>query len=209
MIEEVRIAVLVSGQGTNLQAIINAQAGGSLGPAKVVLVISDKLGVPALEKAENAGIKTAVLERKSGMEREDFDNLIADILRKEKIDLIALAGFMRVLGKNFVKEFSGKIINVHPAILPSFKGTSGISDAFESGVKITGVTVHFVDEGVDSGPIIAQSVVVVEETDTEETLESKIHKNEHELYPEAIRLFAEGRLRVEGKKVKIISKETI
>ncbi len=204
MAKEIRIAVLVSGNGTNLQAIIDAQTKGTIGPAVVALVISDKPDVPALDRAKKAEIKTAVIEKKSGMTREEFDGLMGELIREEKIDLIALAGFMRVLGESFVKEFSGKIINIHPAILPSFKGTSGIADAFEYGVKVTGVTVHFVDAGVDSGPIISQSAVKVEGTDTKETLEEKIHKEEHELYPEAIRLFAEGKLKIEGRKVKIM-----
>jgi len=203
MAKEIRIAVLVSGNGTNLQAIIDAQAKGAIGTAGVVLVISDKPEAPALGRAKKAGIKTAVIEKKSGMTREEFDGLMGELIREEKIDLIALAGFMRVLGESFVKEFSGKIINIHPAILPSFKGSSGIAEAFEYGVKVTGVTVHFVDEGVDTGPIISQSTVSVEESDTKETLEEKIHKEEHELYPEAIRLFAEGKLKIEGRKVKI------
>ena len=203
MAKEIRIAVLVSGNGTNLQAIIDAQAKGAIGTAGVVLVIGDKPEAPALGRAKKAGIKTAVIEKKSGMTREEFDGLMGELIREEKIDLIALAGFMRVLGESFVKEFSGKIINIHPAILPSFKGSSGIAEAFEYGVKVTGVTVHFVDEGVDTGPIISQSTVSVEESDTKETLEEKIHKEEHELYPEAIRLFAEGKLKIEGRKVKI------
>jgi phosphoribosylglycinamide formyltransferase 1 len=204
MAEEIKVAVLVSGTGTNLQAMIDSQAKGKIFPAVMEVVISDNPAAPALEKAKKAGIETVVIEKLSEMSREGFDEAIAEVIRQKKIGLVALAGFMRVLGKNFVCEFSGRIMNIHPALLPSFKGGAGIRDAFEYGVKVTGVTVHFVDEGVDSGPIISQKAVKIEESDTVETLESKIHKEEHELYPEAIRLFAEGRLKIEGRKVKVV-----
>jgi phosphoribosylglycinamide formyltransferase 1 len=203
-----RIAVLVSGNGTNLQAIINAQAGNILGPCEVKLVISDRPGARALERAREAGIPVKVIEKRSDMSREGFDGLLREEIVREKIDLIVLAGFMRVLGEKFVREFKGKIMNIHPALLPCFKGTAAIRDAFDYGVKVTGVTVHFVDEGVDSGPIIAQKEVRIEESDTIEALEEKIHKAEHELYPEAIRAFSEGKLKIEERKVKVISKQT-
>lgn len=204
---KIKIAVLVSGKGTNLQAIIKAEKKGKLAPAGVELVISDKPDAPALIRAKNAGIRTVVVEKTLGLPREEFDELIAKVIREGKIDLIVLAGYMRVLGKRFIGEFYGKIINIHPALLPSFKGVSGVSDAFEYGVKVTGITVHFVNEGVDEGPIIAQSVVEIAETDTQSSLEEKIHRKEHELYPEVIRLFAKGKLKIEGRKVKIDGKK--
>lgn len=203
----IRIAVLVSGNGTNLQAIIDAQAKDSLGPCVVKLVISDNPEARALRRAREAGIPVKVVEKKQGMSREVFDALLREEIVREKIDLIVLAGFMRVLGEKFVREFKGRMMNIHPALLPGFKGTSAIEDAFNYGVKVTGVTVHFVDEGVDSGPIIAQREVRIEKSDTIGTLEEKIHRTEHELYPEAIRYFAEGKLKIEGRKVKVISKK--
>ena len=139
--------------------------------------------------------------------REEYDQEIIKELKKKEIDLIVLAGFMRILSGPFVDEYRGRIMNIHPALLPSFKGTHGIKDAFEYGVKVTGVTVHFVDKGLDSGPVILQSCVRVEESDTMETLEEKIHKEEHRLYPEAVRLFAEDRLKTEGRKTRILPKK--
>lgn len=204
MPEKIKIAVLVSGNGSNLQAIIDAQANGDLGPAEIGIVISDKPEALALERAAKAGIKSVVVEKTKELSREEYDEKIAGILQEEEIDLIVLAGFMRVLGEKFVGAFKWKIINIHPALLPAFKGTHGIADAFLYGVKVTGVTVHFVDEGVDSGPIIAQRAVKIEDTDTLGSLEERMHHREHELYPEVIRLFAEGRIKLEGRKVKIV-----
>ena len=196
------IAVFVSGNGTNLQALVDSEKKGDLAQAKIVLVVSDNPEAYALKRAEEAGIKTFVLEAKGFKSREEYDKEIMEQLKTEKIELIVLAGFMRLLSDHFVDEYYGRVINIHPALLPSFKGTHGIKDAFDYGVKVTGVTVHFVNKELDAGPIILQSPVRVEEKDTPETLEAKIHELEHELYPEAVRLFAQGRLRIEGKKVK-------
>jgi phosphoribosylglycinamide formyltransferase 1 len=204
MAGEIKIAVMVSGKGTNLKAIIDAQAEGDIGPGRVTLVISDDWSAPALDKARKAGIEAVVIE-KGSMSGEEFDALIREEIVRKEIDLIALAGFMKVLGKKFVKEYYGRIINIHPALLPSFKGVSGIADAFDYGVKVTGVTVHFVDEGVDSGPIIIQRALDIEESVTLKSLEEKIHEIEHRIYPLAIRLFAEGKLKIEGRKVKVLT----
>jgi phosphoribosylglycinamide formyltransferase 1 len=204
MAGEIKIAVMVSGKGTNLKAIIDAQAEGDIGPGRVTLVISDDRSAPALDKARKAGIEAVVIE-KGSMSGEEFDALIREEIVRKEIDLIALAGFMKVLGKKFVKEYYGRIINIHPALLPSFKGVSGIADAFDYGVKVTGVTVHFVDEGVDSGPIIIQRALDIEESVTLKSLEEKIHEIEHRIYPLAIRLFAEGKLKIEGRKVKVLT----
>jgi phosphoribosylglycinamide formyltransferase 1 len=205
MAGEIKIAVMVSGKGTNLKAIIDAQAEGDIGPGRVTLVISDDRSAPALDKARKAGIEAVVIE-KGSMSGEEFDALIREEIVRKEIDLIALAGFMKVLGKKFVKEYYGRIINIHPALLPSFKGVSGIADAFDYGVKVTGVTVHFVDEGVDSGPIIIQRALDIEESVTLKSLEEKIHEIEHRIYPLAIRLFAEGKLKIEGRKVKVLTR---
>lgn len=196
------IAVFVSGNGTNLQALIDAEKSEGLAGAKIVLVVSDKTEAFAVKRAEKAGIETFVLEAKGFGSREEYDKKIMEKLRASKIELIVLAGFMRLLSDHFVDEYYGRILNVHPALLPSFKGTHGIKDAFDYGVKVTGVTVHFVNKELDAGPVILQSPVQIDEEDTLGALEEKIHKIEHELYPEAVRLFAQGRLRIEGRKAR-------
>jgi len=196
------IAVFVSGSGTNLQAIIDGVAKGEI-KAKIALVVSDNKDAYALTRAKNAGIETFVLSPKGFKSREDYDKKIIEELKKRNVNLVVLAGFMRLLSLHFVSQYENKIINIHPALLPSFKGTHGIKDAFEYGVKRTGVTVHFVDAKLDRGPIILQEAVDVEEDDTLDTLEEKIHKIEHKLYPKAIKLFVEGKLKVESRKVKI------
>ncbi len=196
------IAVFVSGNGSNLQALIDAEKSGNLAEAKIALVVSDNPEAYALKRAQEAGIKTFVLEAKAFKSREEYDKKVMEQLCAAKIELIVLAGFMRLLSDHFVDEYYGRIINIHPALLPSFKGTRGIKDAFDCGVKVTGVTVHFVNKELDAGPIILQSPVEIMKDDTLETLEEKIHKIEHRLYPEAVRLFVQGCLRIEGQKVK-------
>jgi phosphoribosylglycinamide formyltransferase-1 len=146
-------------------------------------------------RAKRAGIKVALVKREDFASKKDFEAKIIGHLEENKIDLIVLAGFMRILGPELVQKYSGRILNIHPALLPCFKGTEGIKDAFEYGVKVTGVTVHFVDEKMDHGPIILQAAVKIEESDTLESLEAKVHKIEHKLYSQAIRLFVEGKLR--------------
>ncbi|MDO8535852.1 MAG: phosphoribosylglycinamide formyltransferase [Candidatus Omnitrophota bacterium] len=196
----INIAVLCSGNGTNLQAIIDSVKDGYL-PAKIALVLSDEKKAFALERAKNAGIETIGLDKKDYKTREDFDREIVGYLKKKNIELVVLAGFMRLLSPYFIKEYKNRIINIHPALLPSFKGARGIKDAIDHGVKVTGVTVHFVDEDLDNGPIILQKTVEVKENDTEETLLERVHKEEHIVYPEAIKLFAEGKIKIEGRKV--------
>ena len=196
------IAVLCSGSGTNLQAIIDAVKSGYI-PAKITLVISDNKDAFALERAKKCGIETLILDKKDFKTREEFDRQIVKNLKKKDVGLVALAGFMRLLSPYFIKEYKNKIMNIHPALLPSFKGTHGIKDALEHGAKVTGPTVHFVDEELDHGPIILQSPVEIKEDDTEETLLERVHKEEHRIYPEAIKLFVEGRLKIEGRRVKV------
>lgn len=198
-----KIAVFASGRGTNLAAIIKAKQKGIIN-AEIALVISDNKMALALKKAQRAGIKAVFIDPQRFTSKEEFETEIVKAVEAEAIDLIVLAGFMRILSPGFVARFKNKIINIHPALLPSFKGAQAIKDAFEYGIKVTGVTVHFVDEEMDHGPIILQKAVPIEESDTLETLESKIHKVEHKIYPEAIKLFIEGKLRIEGRKVKII-----
>ena len=196
------IAVFCSGSGTNLQAIIDARKRGDL-TADISLVVSDTPDCFALKRAERSGIKRLVAERKNYATRAEFENAIVKELKKEKIGLVVLAGYMRLLSRDFIKQYEYKILNIHPALLPSFKGTHGIKEAFEYGVKITGPTVHFVTEDMDAGPIILQAPVIVTEDDTEETLAQAIHREEHKIYPRAIQLFVEGRLKIEGRKVKV------
>ncbi len=197
------IAIFCSGFGSNLQAIIKAIRKGKI-KANLALVLSDNKDAPALKRAKRAKIKTVFLDPKLFQGREDFDREVIKNLEQEKIGLIVLAGFMRIISPVLINRYPNKILNIHPALLPSFKGTHSIKEAFEYGSKITGVTVHFVDEKMDHGPIIIQGAVKVEDSDTLESLEAKIHKLEHKFYPEAIRLFTEGRLKIEDRRVKIV-----
>ncbi|MDD5429066.1 MAG: phosphoribosylglycinamide formyltransferase [Candidatus Omnitrophica bacterium] len=196
------IAVLCSGNGSNLQAIIDKTADGYI-PAKIAVVVSDNKTAFALKRAEKAGIETLVLNPKDFASREAFDKEIIKDLRKRKIELVVLAGYMRLLSDHFIKEYGNRIMNIHPSLLPSFKGTHGVRDALEYGVKVTGPTVHFVDEKLDHGPIILQKAIDVKDDDTEEGLLERVHKEEHKIYPEAIKLFAEGRLKINGRRVVI------
>ena len=199
----VNIAVFCSGNGTNLQAIIDSQKKGRI-KADIKLVVSDAPGCYAITRAKDAGIRTLVVESKNFKTKKDFETEILKALKKENTGLIVLAGYMRMLSEDFISAYENKILNIHPALLPSFKGAHGIKDAFEYGAKITGVTVHFVTKDMDSGPIILQSPVKVTEDDTEETLAEAIHEEEHKIYPRAIQLFIEGKLKIEGRKVRII-----
>ncbi len=196
------IAVFCSGNGSNFQAIIDASKNGLLN-ADIALMVCDNPNAYAITRAKNAGIKALVLNINDFPSQEAFEARIIEKLVTEQIELICLAGYMRLLLPSFINKYREKIINIHPALLPSFKGIRGIKDALDYGVKVTGVTVHFVNEDMDAGPIILQEAVVVEENDTKETLADKIHKVEHRLYPKAVKLFIEGRLKVTGRRVKI------
>ncbi|MDP8259335.1 MAG: phosphoribosylglycinamide formyltransferase [Candidatus Aadella gelida] len=195
------IAVFVSGNGSNLQVMIDAERKGSLADGRIALVVSSRADAYALQRAEQAGIKTFVLEDKDSSSREDYDKKVLDQLRQEKIETVVLAGFMRILSRVIIEPYSNKILNVHPALLPEFKGAHGIRDAFQARRKKTGVTIHFVTEELDEGPIIMQKEVLIDEKDTLESLEEKIHEVEHEIYPEAVRLFAEGKIFVKNGAV--------
>ena len=198
-----KIAVLCSGNGSNLQAIIDAVKKGYI-PAEIALVVSDNKDAFALSRAKSAKIETLVLNPKDFKGREDFDKEIVRHLRKKGVGLVVLAGFMRLMSPYFIKEYKDRVMNIHPALLPSFKGTCGIKDALEYGVKVTGPTVHFVDDKLDHGAIILQKAVEVKDDDTEETLLERVHKEEHRIFPEAIKLFVEGRLKIEGRRVRIV-----
>jgi phosphoribosylglycinamide formyltransferase 1 len=196
-----RIAVLASGSGTNLQAILD-QLHGREG-IEVVAVASDKPGARALDRATDAGIPAEVFPAEGHDHREARDSAIGDWLDSIGVDLVVLAGYMQLLSPGFVERFPNRIVNVHPALLPSFPGLDAIGQALAHGVKITGITIHFVDAGVDSGPIIVQRPVSVPPDGDRDALEATIHATEHELYPEAIRMIAAGRVSVEGRVVRI------
>jgi phosphoribosylglycinamide formyltransferase 1 len=195
-----RIAVFASGFGSNLQALIDFSKNDDLS-GELVLVLSNKSSAYALQRAKNHGIKAVYLDPAQFRTRREYDEKIAGILEEEKIDLVVLAGYMLLIGQNIIAKFKNRIINIHPALLPAFKGTHGIRDAFDYGVKVAGVTVHFVDEGLDSGPIILQQAVEVSEDDSIEKLEEKIHAVEHKIYPLAVKYFCAGMLKIEGRKV--------
>jgi phosphoribosylglycinamide formyltransferase-1 len=194
-----KIGVLLSGRGSNLQALIDAARRGELG-GEIAVVVSNVEGAPGLERAREAGIPAAFRDHR-GKKREAFDAEIVEILRDHHVDLVCLAGFMRLLSPVFVRAFSGRIVNIHPSLLPAFPGKDAQRQAWEHGSKVSGATVHFVDEGLDSGPIVAQEAVPVLPGDTAETLAARILETEHRLYPRAVRLLLEGRCRVEGRRV--------
>ncbi|HSD66789.1 MAG TPA: phosphoribosylglycinamide formyltransferase [Vicinamibacteria bacterium] len=193
------MGVLVSGRGSNLQALIDAARRDELG-GEVAVVVSNVEGAPALARAREAGIP-AVFHDHRGKKREAFDAEVVEILRAHHVDLVCLAGFMRLLSPVFVRAFPGRILNIHPALLPAFPGLDAQRQAWEHGVKLSGATVHLVDEGLDSGPIVAQEAVAVSSGDTPEALAARILEAEHRLYPRAARLLLEGRCRVEGRRV--------
>ena len=194
------VAVLVSGSGSNLQAIINAAADPAYA-ADIVAVISDRPGVRALDRASAAAIPTAVVAWKDFADRAAFSNAICDAAQAHGAEALILAGFMRILAPNAIARFPNKILNTHPALLPAFPGAHAVPEAIAHGVKLTGVTIHFVDEEVDHGPIIRQVAVPIEPGDTEATLQSRIQAEEHRVYPEVIDAFARGRLKVAGRAV--------
>ena len=193
------IGVLVSGRGSNLQALVDAARRGELG-GDVGVVGSNVETALALERARAAGIP-AVFRDHRGKKREDFDGEIVEILRAHHVDLVCLAGFMRLLSPVFIRAFPGRILNIHPALLPAFPGLDAQRQAWEHGAKVSGATVHLVDEGLDSGPIVAQEAVPVLSDDTPQTLAARILEVEHCLYPRAVRIMLEGRCRVEGRRV--------
>jgi len=206
MADKKRVAVLASGFGSNLQAIID-QAQELKINAEIVLVFSNNENSYVLERAKKHGIKSVCFGPGQFDSREQFDRELLALLRNEKIDLIVMAGYLLLVGPELIKEFSNRIISVHPALLPSFKGVHGIKDAFDYGVKVTGATVHFVEEELDAGPIISQEAVIIAEDDTLETLEEKIHKAEHKIYPKAVKYFCDGKLVINGRKVEILKGE--
>jgi phosphoribosylglycinamide formyltransferase-1 len=203
MARNITVAVLASGSGTNLEAILLEIERGVL-PVVVVAVISDNPDAYALERARKRDIDTRVVDRKDYPNRGAFDSAILEAVRESGAELVVLAGYMKLIGDDMVEAFRGRIMNIHPALLPCFPGEQGVLDALDYGVKVSGVTVHFVDEGLDTGPIIVQRAVPVEEGDDVESLHARIHQAEYVAYPEAINLFAQGRLWLDGRKVRVL-----
>ena len=197
---KVRLAVLASGQGTNLQALLDDPV---VGPW-IVLVVSDRSDAFALERARSRDVKAVFLDPAALGDREAYDLALRELLESERIDYVAMAGFMRILGPQTVRAFRDRIMNVHPALLPSFPGAHAVADALAWGVKVTGVTVHLVDEEVDHGPIVSQEPVAVRTDDDWDSLESRIHGAEHRLFPAAVRALVEGRIKVEGRTVHVL-----
>lgn len=196
------IGILISGRGSNMLAIAEACRAGRI-PAPVRVVVSNVAGAPGLEKASAFGIETLVVNHRDSRTREEHDAKVTAALEERGVALVCLAGYMRLLSPAFIRAFKGRIFNIHPALLPAFPGLHAQKQAVDYGVRVSGVTVHFVDEGLDTGPIVLQSVVPVLQDDTEETLSTRILAEEHRVYVEAVRLFFEGKLRIEGRKVRI------
>jgi phosphoribosylglycinamide formyltransferase 1 len=205
--DALRVAVLASGRGSNLQAVIDAIEAGTV-RAKIVAVISNKKDAPALERAHRQGLASLFVDPKpyagAPDSREAYDCELLDVLRRHDVDLVLLAGYMKIVTRVFVETFANRMMNIHPSLLPSFPGLDVQKKAIEWGCKLAGCTVHFVTEGVDEGPIILQAAVPILDDDTSDTLAARILKQEHKIYPRAVQLFAEGRLRVEGRRVFII-----
>jgi phosphoribosylglycinamide formyltransferase 1 len=198
--ERLRVGVLASGRGSNLQALLDASARPDY-PAEVVVVISDRERAAALDRARADGVEALFVNPKDFGDRESFDLALVRELTARRVGLVCHAGFMRILSVPYVRAFAGRAMNIHPSLLPAFPGLHAQRQALEHGAKVAGATVHFVDEGVDTGPIVLQASVPVQPDDTEESLSSRILAEEHRLYPEAVRLFAEGRLEVVGRRV--------
>ena len=200
-----RVAVLASGGGTNLQALLDDPVVGSW----VVLVVSDRADAVALERARRRGVRAEHVDPASFPDRPAFDHAVAELLRGDAIDVVALAGFMRIVGPELVDAFGGRMLNVHPALLPAFPGAHAVADALAWNVKVTGVTVHLVDHEVDHGPIVSQEAVRISLDDDWDSLEARIHEVEHRLLPAAVRALGEGRLSVEGRRVRILDRPAV
>ncbi len=195
-----RIAVLLSGRGSNFEALAESVAAGRIPNTEIALVVSNREGAQGIEKARARGLATCVIPSK-GLEREAYDKLVVAALKEKKVDLVCLAGYMRLLSVYFVAAFPGRIVNIHPSLLPAFPGLESQRQALEHGAKFSGCTVHFVDENLDAGPIILQAVVPILDDDTESTLSERVLREEHRIYSEAVRIVLEGRYRIEGRRV--------
>jgi len=195
-----RIGVLLSGRGSNFEALAESVAVGRIPNAEIALVVSNREGAAGIERAKARGIETRVIPSK-GLQREEHDRTVVAALQEKGVELVCLAGYMRLLSPLFVRAFPGKILNVHPSLLPAFPGLEAQRQALEHGAKVTGCTVHFVDENLDAGPIIIQATVNIRDDDTAETLSERILREEHRIYSEAVKIVLSGRFRVDGRRV--------
>jgi phosphoribosylglycinamide formyltransferase-1 len=198
-----RIGVLLSGRGSNFEALADSVAAGRIPNAEIAIVLSNREGAPGIERARERGIPAQAIPSK-GLEREPYDKLVVAALREKNVELVCLAGYMRLLSRYFVGAFPNKILNIHPSLLPAFPGLESQRQALEHGAKFTGCTVHFVDENLDAGPIIVQAAVPIQDSDTVETLSERVLREEHRIYTEAVRIVLEGRYRIEGRRVLIM-----
>ncbi len=199
-----RIGILISGRGSNMEALLRAAEEGRI-PAVVAVVISNEPDAPGLRKAQERGVETLLLDHRKARDKEEQDRRIVAALEERRVDLVCLAGYMKILTPGLLKAYPGRILNIHPSLLPAFPGLDAQRKALEHGVRYSGATVHLVDAGVDTGPIVLQAVVPVEPEDTPVTLADRILEQEHRIYPEAVRLLLEGRLNVEGRRVRILA----
>jgi phosphoribosylglycinamide formyltransferase-1 len=195
-----RIGVLISGRGSNFEALADSVGAGRIPDAEIAIVISNRENAPGIEKAQGRGIPAQVIPSR-GLEREPYDKLVIAALEDKKVDLVCLAGYMRLLSPAFVAAYRGRILNIHPSLLPAFPGLESQRQAIEHGAKFSGCTVHFVDENLDAGPIILQAAVPIRDDDTIEALSERVLKEEHRIYTEAVRIVLEGRYRMEGRRV--------
>lgn len=202
MPEPLRIGVLASGRGSNFEALVGAVEAGRV-PAVIAALVTDRATAGALEIARAHGVEALFVDPRQYPSREAHEKAVIAVLDERRVGLVCLAGYMRILGATFVRHFEGRLLNIHPSLLPAFPGIHAQRHALEHGVKVAGATVHFVDEGTDTGPIVLQAAVPVLPGDTEETLSRRILAQEHRIYPEAVRLFAEGRLAADGRRVNI------
>jgi phosphoribosylglycinamide formyltransferase 1 len=201
------IGVLLSGRGSNFEALADSILAGRIPNAQIAVVISNRDGAPGIDRARARGLATRVIPSK-GLEREPYDRLVVTALREAKVELICLAGYMRLLSPFFVAAFPQRILNIHPSLLPSFPGLESQKQALDYGVKFAGCTVHFVDENLDAGPIVLQAAVPVEDNDTEDSLSARILQEEHRIYSEAVRIVLEGKFKIEGRRV-LLTKEAL
>jgi phosphoribosylglycinamide formyltransferase-1 len=195
-----RIGVLLSGRGSNFEALADSVSAGRIPNAEIALVLSNREGAPGIRRAEARGLATRVIPSK-GLERETYDRQVVAALRQANVDLVCLAGYMRLLSSYFVAAFPERILNIHPSLLPSFPGLESQKQALDYGVKFAGCTVHFVDENLDAGPIVLQATVPVEDNDNEDTLGARILQEEHRIYSEAVKIVLEGKYKIEGRRV--------
>jgi phosphoribosylglycinamide formyltransferase 1 len=202
-----RIGVLLSGRGSNFEALADSISAGRIPNAEIAMVVSNREGAQGIDRARARGLATRAIPSK-GLEREPYDRLVVAALREANVDLICLAGYMRLLSPFFVAAFPQRILNIHPSLLPSFPGLESQKQALEYGVKFAGCTVHFVDENLDAGPIVLQAVVPIEDSDTEDSLSARILKEEHRIYSEAVKIVLEGKFKIAGRRV-IFAKETL